>query len=100
MTTQFKNKPVTQTIIMIVIALCCGATLTPVYAQNPVAMRQKSEYVVSTLPDFGGTSSGGNSINDQSWAAGYSRFPNRNRLHSGEAVCSPTSAHSEDQTAA
>jgi probable HAF family extracellular repeat protein len=34
---------------------------------------------VSNLPDFGGTSSGGNSINDQSWAAGYSRLPDRNR---------------------
>ena len=29
--------------------------------------------------DFGGTSSGGNSINDQSWVAGYSRLPDRNR---------------------
>src|SRR5207237_8606820 len=34
---------------------------------------------VSTLPSFGGTSSGGNSINDQSWVAGYSRLPDRNR---------------------
>src|SRR5207244_9383513 len=28
---------------------------------------------------LGATSSGGNSINDQSWVAGYSRLPDRNR---------------------
>ncbi len=37
------------------------------------------QYNVSTLPSLGGTSSGGNSINNQSWAAGYSRLPDRNR---------------------
>jgi probable HAF family extracellular repeat protein len=79
MITQFKTKPVIQTMIIILIALCGGAVLTPVYGQSPTAMRLKSQYLVSTLPDFGGTSSGGNSINDQNWAAGYSRFPNRNR---------------------
>ena len=31
------------------------------------------------LASLGGTSSGGNSINDQSWVAGYSRLPDRNR---------------------
>ena len=79
MTTQFTTKRASQTLFIILIAVCFGATLTPVYAQKPEAMKTESQYQVSTLPDFGGTSSGGNSINDQSWAAGYSRFSNRNR---------------------
>jgi probable HAF family extracellular repeat protein len=37
------------------------------------------QYNVSDLASLGGTSSGGNSINDQSWVAGYSRLPDRNR---------------------
>ena len=79
MTTQFTTKRVNQTLFVILIAVCFGTTLTPVQAQKPESMKAKSQYQVSTLPDFGGTSSGGNSINDQSWAAGYSRLPNRNR---------------------
>jgi probable HAF family extracellular repeat protein len=79
MTAQFTTKRASQTLFIILIAVCFGATLTPVYAQKPEAMKTKSQYQVSTLPDFGGTSSGGNSINDQSWAAGYSRFSNRDR---------------------
>src|SRR5882757_8718006 len=55
-----------------------------VFAQNAAAQTQakakaKTLYHVSTLASLGGTSSGGNSINDQSWAAGYSRLPDRNR---------------------
>jgi len=50
-----------------------------VHAQRPEATKARLHYQVSTLPDFGGTSSGGNSINDQSWVAGYSRLPDRNR---------------------
>src|SRR5262249_53850131 len=79
MTTQLTTKRVAQTLFIILIAVCCGATVAPVYAQKPEPMKPKSQYLVSTLPDFGGTSSGGNSINDLSWAAGYSRLPNRNR---------------------
>ena len=79
MTTQFTTKRANQTLFIILIAVCYGAILTSVHAQKPEAMRAKSQYLVSTLPDFGGTSSGGNSINDLSWAAGYSRLPNRNR---------------------
>ena len=41
--------------------------------------KSKTQYQVSTLPSLGGTSSGGNSINDLSWVAGYSRLPDRNR---------------------
>jgi hypothetical protein len=79
MTTQFITKRANQTLFISLIAVCYGAILTPVHAQKPEAIRAKSQYLVSILPDFGGTSSGGNSINDLSWAAGYSRLPNRNR---------------------
>src|SRR4029077_4714962 len=79
MTRQFTTKRVNQILLVILIAVTFGARVALVHAQKPEAMKAKLQYQVSTLPDFGGTSSGGNSINDQSWAAGYSRFPNRNR---------------------
>jgi probable HAF family extracellular repeat protein len=79
MTTQFTTKRGSQTLFIVLIAVCCGATLAPVHAQRPEATKARRLYQVSTLPDFGGTSSGGNSINDQSWVAGYSRLPDRNR---------------------
>jgi probable HAF family extracellular repeat protein len=63
--------------LLIAAACCCGATLA--LAQAPAKAKPKSQYQVSTLPDFGGTSSGGNSINDQSWVSGYSRQLDRNR---------------------
>jgi len=78
MITQFTTKRASQTLFIILIAVCFGP-LASVHAQKPEAMKSGSQYQVSTLPDFGGTSSGGNSINDQSWAAGYSRMPNRDR---------------------
>ena len=49
------------------------------HAQKPEAIKAKSQYQVSDLPGLGGTSNGGNSINDQTWVAGYARLPNRNR---------------------
>src|SRR5437667_2614224 len=61
-------------LLLIILVALGGAAL--VFAQNAAAQTQ---YHVSTLPSLGGTSSGGNSINDQSWAAGYSRLPDRNR---------------------
>ena len=79
MTTQLTTKRADKTLFVILIAVCFGATVAPVHAQKPEVTKANSQYMVSTLPDFGGTSSGGNSINDQSWAAGYSRFPNRDR---------------------
>src|SRR5947199_4071988 len=63
--------------LLIAAACCCGATLA--LAQAPAKAKPKSQYQVSNLPDFGGTSSGGNSINDQTWVAGYSRMLNRDR---------------------
>ncbi len=74
MTTQLTTKRTSQILVTILIAVCCGAAL----AQAP-ATATKVQYNVSNLPSLGGTSSGGNSINDQSWVAGYSRLPDRNR---------------------
>src|SRR5207237_721328 len=61
-------------LLLIILVALGGAAL--VFAQNAAAQTQ---YHVSTLPSLGGTSSGGNSINDQSWAAGYSRRLDRDR---------------------
>src|SRR5947208_5667864 len=79
MITQFTTKSPSRILVTVLIAVCCAATLAPVHAQRPEATKARLQYQVSTLPDFGGTSSGGNSINDQSWVAGYSRLPDRNR---------------------
>src|SRR5436305_5248163 len=79
MTIQFTTKRASQTLFLVLIAVCCGALLAPALAQTAEHVKAKQQYQVSTLPDFGGTSSGGNSINDQSWVAGYSRLPDRNR---------------------
>src|SRR5213082_2082372 len=77
MTTQLTTKRASQILFIILIAVCCGATLA--LAQAPAKAKPKVQYNVSDLASLGGTSSGGNSINDQSWVAGYSRLPDRNR---------------------
>src|SRR6478752_1010983 len=67
-------------LLLIILVALGGAAL--VFGQNAAAQtkaKAKTQYNVSTLASLGGTSSGGNSINDQSWAAGYSRLPDRNR---------------------
>src|SRR5437868_7267248 len=79
MITQFTTKSPSRILVTVLITVCCAATLAPVHAQRPEATKARLQYQVSTLPDFGGTSSGGNSINDQNWVAGYSRLPDRNR---------------------
>src|SRR5438046_4545552 len=75
MTKQFTTK----VLFTVLAAVCCGEVLAPALAQRPAQTKARTQYQVANLPDFGGTSSGGNSINDQSWVAGYSRLPNRNR---------------------
>src|SRR6266700_3910621 len=73
MTTQ---KPISYMLLTLLIAACCcGAA----QAQAQTKAKQKTQYHVSTFASLGGTSSGGNSINDQSWVAGYSRLQDRNR---------------------
>src|SRR5262245_26978222 len=79
MTTQFKIKRGSQTLFIILITVCCAANLVPVQAQKPEAAKARTQYQVSGLPGLGGTSNGGNSINDLTWAAGYARLPNRDR---------------------
>src|SRR5262245_41581878 len=67
-------------LLLIILVVLGGVAL--VFGQNAAAQttpKPKMQYAVSTLPSLGGTSSGGNSINNQSWAAGYSRMTNRNR---------------------
>ncbi len=66
-------------LLTLLIAACCGGA-TLALAQAPAKAKPKAQYNVSNLASFlGATSSGGNSINDQSWVAGYSRLPDRNR---------------------
>ncbi len=63
--------------LTILIAACCGAALA--FTQSQAKAKPKAQYHVSSLASLGETSSGGNSINDQTWVAGYSRLPDRNR---------------------
>src|SRR5438874_8848202 len=68
---------VSRILLIILFAAGCQPELAQTQAQAKA--KPKAQYQVSTLPDFGGTSSGGNSINDQSWVSGYSRQLDRNR---------------------
>jgi probable HAF family extracellular repeat protein len=79
MTTQLTIKRASQILFIVLIATCCGATLATALAQGQAQAKAGPQYQGSNLPTLGGTSSGGNSINDQSWVAGYSRLPDRNR---------------------
>src|SRR5216110_2664896 len=72
---QFITKKASRTCLTILIAACCAAAL----AQTQAKTKPKMQYHVSTLASLGGTSSGGNSINDLSWVSGYSRMADRNR---------------------
>ena len=70
--------------ILLLIILLALAGVALVFAQKAAGQTQAktkatTQYHVSDLASLGGTSSGGNSINDQSWVAGYSRLPDRNR---------------------
>src|SRR4030095_12583789 len=66
-------------ILLLIILVALGGEAL-VFAQNAAAKaKTKTQYHVSALGSLGETSSGGNSINDQSWVAGYSRLLDRNR---------------------
>src|SRR5205814_1635129 len=67
MTTQFTNKG----LFIVLAGVCCGAILAPTFAQTPAQTKARIQYQVSNLPGLGGTSNGGNSINDQTWVSGY-----------------------------
>ena len=64
-------------LLTVLIAAGCGAAL----AQTQTKAKPKVQYQISNLDSLGGTSSGGNSINDQSWVAGYSRLPDNQSRH-------------------
>src|SRR6266566_2446828 len=81
MTTQFTVKRVSRIFFIILTAVWCGAPLALVLAQGSAQVKAKQQYQVSNLPGLGGTSSGGNSINDQTWVAGYSRLPDNLSRH-------------------
>jgi uncharacterized membrane protein len=79
MTTQLTTKRAKQNLLIILVAACCGVALLPAHAQGPGVAKARTQYQVSNLPGLGGTSNGGNSINDQTWVSGYGRLPDRNR---------------------
>jgi probable HAF family extracellular repeat protein len=73
MTTQ---KQISCTLLTLLFAgCCCGAALAQTQA------KAKVQYQVSNLASLGGTSSAGNSINDQTWVAGYSRLTGDQTRH-------------------
>jgi len=74
MTTQFITRRTNKILFTILIAVCFGVILAPIHAQEQIPAKHRRQYQVSSLPTLGGTSSAGNSINDQSWVAGYSRL--------------------------
>jgi probable HAF family extracellular repeat protein len=80
MTIQLIPKRVSQSLIIIITGVCCGAILPSLNAQKSEVTKPKLEYQVSNLPGLG-TSSGGNSINNQTWVAGYSRLAGNQSRH-------------------
>ena len=60
---------------LLIAGCCCGAAMAQTQA------KAKLQYQVSNLPGLGGTNSAGNSINDQTWVAGYSRLPDNLSRH-------------------
>jgi probable HAF family extracellular repeat protein len=71
------QKQISYMLLTVLIAGGCGAAL----AQTQTKAKPKVQYQISNLDSLGGTSSGGNSINDQSWVAGYSRLPDNQSRH-------------------
>ena len=68
-------------ILLLIILIAVGGAAF-VFGQNAAAQataKTKTVYHITNLASLGGTSSGGNSINNLSWVAGYSRLPDRNR---------------------
>jgi len=81
MTTQFITRRTNKILFTILIAVCFGVILAPMHAQEQIPAKHRRQYQVSSLPTLGGTSSAGNSINDQSWVAGYSRLTGNQSRH-------------------
>jgi probable HAF family extracellular repeat protein len=66
-------------LFVIILVAICGAVLVLAQDQAAQAPARQPQYQVSDLPTLGGTSSGGNSINNQTWVAGYSRLTDLTR---------------------
>src|SRR4030095_7177525 len=70
------QKQISCTLLTLLIAgCCCGAAMAQTQA------KAKVQYQVSNLASLGGTNSAGNSINDQTWVAGYSRLLDNQSRH-------------------
>jgi probable HAF family extracellular repeat protein len=78
MTTQ---KQISYMLLTLLIVVCCGAALAQAQAPGQAQAKAKVQYQVSNLDTLGGTNSRGNSINDQSWVAGYSNLTGDLRRH-------------------
>ena len=81
MTTQLITKRLSRFHLIVPISICCGAALTFAQAQDQAPAKHRTQYRVSNLDSLGGTSSGGNSINDRCWVAGYSRLTGDQTRH-------------------
>jgi probable HAF family extracellular repeat protein len=73
------TKGVTSPLSIILTTVC--AALAPAHTKGQVQTKAKGHYQVSSLPTLGGTSSAGNSINNVTWVAGYSRLTGNQRRH-------------------
>jgi len=81
MITQITNKRVYQILLTGLITGCCAGILAPARAQEQISAKHETHYQVSSLPTLGGTNSAGNSLNDQTWVAGYSRLTGNQARH-------------------
>src|SRR5437870_508021 len=78
MITQFITQRIRQIRFILLCAACGPLALT---APGQTAGGDPTQYRVSSLDSLGGTSSGGNSINNRNWIAGYSRLPDNQTRH-------------------
>ena len=81
MITQLVTERTSRSHLIVLISVWCGAALTITQAQEQTPARHGTQYRVSNLDSLGGTSSGGNSINNRSWVAGYSRLTGDQSRH-------------------
>jgi probable HAF family extracellular repeat protein len=77
MTTQFTTKKAGQILFITLMVAFYG--VAP--GQTQVPAKAKAQYQVSNLDALGGTNSRGNSINDETWVAGYSNLAGDQSRH-------------------
>ncbi len=78
---RFITRKVSRVCLTVLIAACCATALAPAQIRAQAQAKPRVQYQVSNLDSLGGTSSGGNSINDQTWAAGYSKLTGDQARH-------------------